>query len=83
MPDPRLGEKTCAYLVATTGEPLSMKAIQDHLAQLGVAKFKWPERLEWVPSLPHTNVNKIDKKRLRAEIAAKLLAEADARGAVV
>ncbi|MFC9765942.1 (2,3-dihydroxybenzoyl)adenylate synthase [Rhodococcus jostii] len=85
MPDPRLGEKTCAYLVVTDEEPLSMKAIQDHLAQLGVAKFKWPERLEWVPSLPHTNVNKIDKKRLRTEIAAKVLAEAeaDARGAVV
>ncbi|MFD9669339.1 (2,3-dihydroxybenzoyl)adenylate synthase [Rhodococcus sp. NPDC059968] len=83
MPDPRLGEKTCAYLVATDEEPVSMEAIQEHLALLGVAKFKWPERLEWVASLPHTTVNKIDKKRLRAEIAAKLLAEGDARGVVV
>ncbi|TQC47452.1 (2,3-dihydroxybenzoyl)adenylate synthase [Rhodococcus sp. WS4] len=82
MPDPRLGEKACAYLVSVDGEPLLLKAVQEHLAQLGVAKFKWPERLEWVTSLPHTNVNKIDKKRLRAEIAAKLLAEADAHGVV-
>ncbi|MEN0140377.1 MAG: AMP-binding protein [Rhodococcus sp. (in: high G+C Gram-positive bacteria)] len=83
MPDPRLGEKTCAYLIARGGEDLPLIEIQEHLAKLGVAKFKWPERLEWVPSLPHTNVNKIDKKRLRAEIAAKLLAEADAPRAVV
>ncbi|QYB00919.1 AMP-binding protein [Rhodococcus sp. USK10] len=83
MPDPRLGEKTCAYLIARGGEDLPLTEIQEHLAKLGVAKFKWPERLEWVPSLPHTNVNKIDKKRLRAEIAAKLRAEADAPRAVV
>ncbi|MFF2113082.1 (2,3-dihydroxybenzoyl)adenylate synthase [Rhodococcus koreensis] len=83
MPDPRLGEKTCAYLIARDGEDVPLTEIQEHLAKLGVAKFKWPERLEWVPSLPHTNVNKIDKKRLRAEIAAKLLAEADAPRAVV
>ncbi|MBV6762389.1 (2,3-dihydroxybenzoyl)adenylate synthase [Rhodococcus opacus] len=83
MPDPRLGEKTCAYLIARGGEDLPLTDIQEHLAKLGVAKFKWPERLEWVSSLPHTNVNKIDKKRLRDDVAAKLLAEADASRAVV
>jgi 2,3-dihydroxybenzoate-AMP ligase len=83
MPDPRLGERTCAYLVATDGEPLPLSDIQAHLAQLGVAKFKWPERLEWASSLPHTNVNKIDKKRLRAEIAAKVAAEAEMSHTVV
>ncbi|OZE03352.1 2,3-dihydroxybenzoate-AMP ligase [Rhodococcus sp. 05-2255-3B1] len=71
MPDPRLGEKTCAYLV-TDGVPLTMADVQEHLTGLGVAKFKWPERLEWVDELPRTNVNKIDKKRLRLDIAAKL-----------
>lgn len=71
MPDPRLGEKTCAYLVSD-GAPLTMADVQKHLTGLGVAKFKWPERLEWVDALPRTNVNKIDKKRLRLDIAAKL-----------
>nr|WP_218680668.1 AMP-binding protein [Rhodococcus qingshengii] len=79
MPDPRLGERTCAYVVATHGDALLLKDVQEHLAQLGVAKFKWPERLEWVPSFPQTNVGKIDKKRLRAEIAAKLVDESDTR----
>ncbi|MDI9896921.1 AMP-binding protein [Rhodococcus sp. IEGM 1381] len=71
MPDPRLGEKTCAYLV-TDGAPVTMADVQDHLTRLGVAKFKWPERLEWIDALPRTNVNKIDKKRLRLDVAAKL-----------
>ncbi|NIL74142.1 (2,3-dihydroxybenzoyl)adenylate synthase [Rhodococcus sp. BP-319] len=74
MPDPRLGEKTCAYLVAAEQE-LTLTEVQDHLTQLGVAKFKWPERLEWLDSLPRTNVNKIDKKRLRMDIAAKVQTE--------
>ena len=73
MPDVRLGEKTCAYLVAVDGTALSMTEIQTHLDGLGVAKFKWPERLEWLSALPQTNVGKLDKKRLRAA-AAELVA---------
>ena len=78
MPDPRLGEKTCAYIVSATGVPLGLDAVQHHLAELGVAKFKWPERIEWVDALPRSNVGKVDKKRLRAEVAAKLDAERSA-----
>ncbi|GAC66856.1 (2,3-dihydroxybenzoyl)adenylate synthase [Gordonia soli] len=76
MPDPRLGERTCAYLVSVDGTPLTMAQVQSHLDALGVAKFKWPERLEWLPALPQTNVGKIDKKRLRADVVAKLAPDA-------
>jgi 2,3-dihydroxybenzoate-AMP ligase len=78
MPDQQLGERACAYLVARD-RAISMASVQEHLDTLGVAKFKWPERLEWLAELPRTTVNKIDKKRLRADIVAKLAAE---RGAV-
>lgn len=74
MPDERLGERTCAYLVAV-GQPLSMEDVRGHLQALGVAKFKWPERLEWLPELPKTPVGKLDKKRLQIEIADKIAAE--------
>jgi 2,3-dihydroxybenzoate-AMP ligase len=74
MPDPRLGERTCAYLVVQGG-PLSLAEIQQHFAQLQVAKFKWPERLEHLAEMPRTLVEKTDKKRLRADIAAKIAAE--------
>jgi 2,3-dihydroxybenzoate-AMP ligase len=74
MPDERLGERSCAYLVAT-GRTLELPEIQAHLDGLGVAKFKWPERLEWVTALPKTPVGKLDKKLLQREIAARLTAE--------
>jgi 2,3-dihydroxybenzoate-AMP ligase len=69
MPDPRLGERGCAYLVAA-GRPLTLDEIREHLAGLGVAKFKWPERIEWIDELPRSNVGKVDKKALRQRIAA-------------
>jgi 2,3-dihydroxybenzoate-AMP ligase len=74
MPDERLGERSCAFLVAS-GTELELAEIQAHLDGLGVAKFKWPERLEWVPELPKTPVGKLDKKLLQRQIAAKVKAE--------
>jgi 2,3-dihydroxybenzoate-AMP ligase len=59
MPDPRLGERTCAVMVARD-EPVSLDQIREHLAVLGVANFKWPERVEWVTRLPQSNIGKID-----------------------
>lgn len=49
--------------------------LQQHFAGLGVARFEWPERLEWLADLPRTPVGKIDKKRLHTDIVAKLRAE--------
>lgn len=70
MPDKRLGERACAYISLADGvSTLPLEEVQQHFASLGVAKFKWPERLEIVPALPRTNTLKIDKKRLRAQIA--------------
>jgi non-ribosomal peptide synthetase component E (peptide arylation enzyme) len=74
MPDPRLGERTCAYIVVQ-GEPLTMAEIQQHFAQMQVAKFKWPERIEHLAEIPRTPVGKADKKRLKDEIAAKVAIE--------
>ena len=74
MPDPRLGERTCACIVVQ-GEPLTMAEIREHFMQLQVAKFKWPERIEHLTEMPRTLVGKTDKKRLQAEIAAKIAAE--------
>ncbi|MHA3701093.1 (2,3-dihydroxybenzoyl)adenylate synthase [Jatrophihabitans sp. YIM 134969] len=68
MPDPRLGERACAFLVAT-GDVLTLEDIRQHLAGLGVATFKWPERLEWVTELPRSKVNKVDKAELRRRAA--------------
>jgi non-ribosomal peptide synthetase component E (peptide arylation enzyme) len=77
MLDDRLGEKACAFVVPAAGEPPPTKRdLQVFLDGRGVAKFKWPERVELRGSLPRTSVQKVDKKRLRAEIAELLAVEA-------
>jgi non-ribosomal peptide synthetase component E (peptide arylation enzyme) len=38
MPDPRLGERTCAFVVADGG-PLTLDEVREHFAALDVAKF--------------------------------------------
>jgi 2,3-dihydroxybenzoate-AMP ligase len=78
MPDPTLGERVCAFLVGS--DQLSMEEIRAHLEGLGVARYKWPERFEWLPELPRASqVGKTDKKRLRA-MAADLVPN-EGRGA--
>jgi len=69
MPDERLGEKACAYVVLT--EPSATLTLNDITAYLRAQKFatqKLPERLEIVPALPMTATGKVQKHVLRADI---------------
>lgn len=80
MPDSRLGERACAFVVPAAGTtPPSLSEVQRYLNSLGVAKFKWPERIEIRESLPLTNVSKVDKVTLRTQIAEIVRAEKENR----
>jgi cyclohexanecarboxylate-CoA ligase len=68
MPDERLGERACAFVVTRGGVPLTLQEIVDFLSEQKLAKQYLPERLEWVEQLPKTPSGKIQKFRLR-EIA--------------
>jgi 2,3-dihydroxybenzoate-AMP ligase len=72
MPDPELGERVCLFAVVVAGEPVTLERVRAQMAADGVAAMTWPERLEIVDELPITTVGKIDKKRLRDDIAATL-----------
>jgi len=76
-PDARLGERACAFVVLRPGATLDLATVQAHMAEHKVAKQYWPERIEIVDDLPLTPVGKVDKKKLRDDIAAKLAAEAE------
>ena len=65
MPDPRLGERACAFVVARPGSSLDFPSMQRFLDERRVAKPYWPERLEVVEALPRTPSGKIQKFRLR------------------
>ena len=75
MPDARLGERICAYIVPREGETISIEEVVAWMAEAGVAKPKWPQRLEVVDALPRTPAGKVQKFVLRQWITAKLAAE--------
>jgi cyclohexanecarboxylate-CoA ligase len=65
MPDPRLVERACAFVVLAPGETVTFAEMQAHLDAHRVAKAYWPERLELVGELPRTPSGKIQKFILR------------------
>lgn len=69
MPDDRLGQKSCAFVVTAPGQTLTLDEVQAFLAQRGLAKYKWPERLEPVDALPMTPTGKILRYALRGQAA--------------
>lgn len=76
MPDPVMNERGCVYLVLKPGHAApGVEALGEHLQQRGLARFKWPERIEIVDALPLTKVGKLDKAALRERIRATLAAE--------
>jgi 2,3-dihydroxybenzoate-AMP ligase len=72
MPDPVMGERACAYVVLRAGASLDFAQLCTFLERKRIARFKLPERLELVESLPTTAVGKISKKDLREDIRTKL-----------
>jgi non-ribosomal peptide synthetase component E (peptide arylation enzyme) len=65
MPDARLGERACAFVVLAGAAPFDFKRMQHYLGACQVAKQYWPERLEIVTELPRTPSGKVQKYVLR------------------
>ena len=75
MPDARLGEKMCAFVIPHPGKALSLDELVQFLAAKDMAKFKLPERLEIVNEFPVSTFGKVSKKALAETVAKKLEAE--------
>jgi acyl-CoA synthetase len=72
VPDVRLGERAAAVLRCRPGQPApGLEQVRAHLAASGLARQKWPEELHAVAEFPRTASGKIQKFRLRADIAAR------------
>lgn len=69
MPDPVLGERVCAFVVVGTGARPTVTSFAEYLDRRGVAKFKWPERVEIVEELPLGPGGKVQKGVLREWLA--------------
>jgi cyclohexanecarboxylate-CoA ligase len=71
MPDPRLGERACAFVAVRPGAALTLADLTSHLLARGTAKTYLPERLEVVDALPRTPSGKIQKFKLRERLQAE------------
>ena len=65
MPHARLGEAICAYIVPTSDERPDCATLSVYLNVRGLARQKWPERVEYIESLPKTASGKVQKYELR------------------
>ena len=65
MPDPRLGERACAFVVPRAGTNPTLADICAHLTAQGTAIQYLPERLELLEALPRTLSGKVQKFKLR------------------
>jgi non-ribosomal peptide synthetase component E (peptide arylation enzyme) len=66
MPDERLGERAVCFVVPAQGKaPPTLEELCALLEQDGTAKFKWPERLEIIESLPMTPTGKVQRTVLK------------------
>jgi long-chain acyl-CoA synthetase len=64
-PDERLGEEIVAFVTVRDGHAVTAEELVRH-AKGRLAATKYPREIRIVPSLPLTNVGKLDRKRLRA-----------------
>ncbi len=76
MPDKVYGERVCAFVTLRAGMPAPTVAeLGAFLERDGLARFKWPERIEVLAELPLTNAGKLSKPALKTLITQKLAAE--------
>ncbi len=73
MPDPAMGEKTCACVIPRAGQTLTLKELVAFLATKEIARFKLPERLELMNEFPLSTFGKVSKKSLVEMVSKKLL----------
>jgi acyl-CoA synthetase len=70
MPDPTFGERVCVFAELRAGATeLTLEALNAHLAERGVGKELWPERLVVLAELPRSSGGKLAKGELTARAA--------------
>jgi acyl-CoA synthetase (AMP-forming)/AMP-acid ligase II len=68
VPDARYGERICAFIVPSGNAPPTVEAITEAFGEMGVAKYKWPERIEPIDELPLTTTGKVRHQALREHL---------------
>ncbi|MCZ7528757.1 MAG: AMP-binding protein [Acidimicrobiia bacterium] len=75
MPDDRLGERVCAYVVPRPGVTLDLPTLAAHLEAQQVSRNKVPEELVVLDEMPMTPTGKVRKVALQEDAAARVREE--------
>lgn len=76
MPDEKLGEKVCAFIVPAGDARITIAELADYLRnEHHIAAVKCPERIIFVESLPITATGKVQKFLLREQAAEAVRAD--------
>jgi long-chain acyl-CoA synthetase len=68
QPDPRLGEEVVGFVALRPGATATADELVAH-AKARLAATKYPREVRIVPAIPLTSVGKLDRKRLRTQVA--------------
>jgi len=69
LPDEQRGERVCAVVVPRGDARITLAEISEACAGDGLARFKTPEQVEFVPQLPRNSTMKVLKTKLREMFA--------------
>lgn len=72
MPDERLGERICTFIVPRGDTLPTLEGIREYLVAHHTSKRLWPEHIEFIDSLPHTATGKIKRHILAEELERRM-----------
>ena len=64
MQDDVLGERICVFVTLAPNASITFEEMTNYLKKNGIAKMRWPERLEIIEEMPMTPTRKIQKGEL-------------------
>ncbi len=71
MPDDRLGERICTFIVQDGPVEPTLESIAEYLDSIGVAKRLRPEHIEFIDEIPLTESGKVRRHQLADELARR------------
>jgi 2,3-dihydroxybenzoate-AMP ligase/mycobactin salicyl-AMP ligase len=72
MPDPEMGERVCAYIQPRPGASLNFDKVISFLKEKKASVLQFPERIEFIETMPFTKAEKVDKSFLKEDIKKKI-----------
>ncbi|WP_406541847.1 AMP-binding enzyme [Clostridium ljungdahlii] len=73
MPDKRLGERICAYVVLKKEvNSLKLEELLEYMEKEKIPKRYWPEHLEIIDKIPRTDSGKVKKNLLAKDLKVRM-----------